>query len=107
MLFSFFGSYQYVYSTVYGFNQKEVGLAFIGITIGFLLGAVVFGALEATLYAKAVARAPNNSPEPEHRLYAAMFGSVLLPAGLFVSVLRVPSGQLANKVDLVVCMGSS
>lgn len=94
MLFSFFGSYNYVFQSVYHFNQKEVGLTFIGITIGFLLGAVVFGALEATLYTKAIARAPNGSPEPEHRLYAAMFGSILLPAGLFVSSL-VASGRMA------------
>jgi len=34
MIFSFFGSYDYVYQSVYHFNSKEVGLAFIGLIIG-------------------------------------------------------------------------
>lgn len=34
MNFSFFGSYQYVYSTVYGFNPKQVGLCYIPVMIG-------------------------------------------------------------------------
>lgn len=34
MIFSFFGSYNYVYQTVYHFNQKEIGLAFIGLVVG-------------------------------------------------------------------------
>ena len=34
MIFSFFGSYNYVYLTVYGFNRKEVGLTFIAIVVG-------------------------------------------------------------------------
>ena len=84
MMFSFFGSYNYVFQLVYHFNQKEIGLTFLGITIGFILGAIAFAVLDATFYNKAVAAAPNNIPEPEHRLYAAMFGSLLLPIGLFV-----------------------
>jgi len=36
MIFSFFGSYNYVYCTVYHFTQKEVGLAFLGLVVGKL-----------------------------------------------------------------------
>jgi hypothetical protein len=36
MIFSFFGSYSYVYARVYGFTPKETGLCYIGIVVGTL-----------------------------------------------------------------------
>lgn len=82
MIFSFFGSYSYVFAVVYHFNAREVGLAFIGILPGLLLAIAVFGAFDKTIYAKA-RDAANVKPAPEHRLYAAMLGSLLMPIGLF------------------------
>jgi len=82
MMFSFFGSYNYVFISVYHFNQKEVGLTFLGILVGFFLAIFTFGIFDATLYQKAVVKAKGR-PAPEHRLYAAMLGSVMLPIGLF------------------------
>ncbi|KFY30305.1 hypothetical protein V493_02003 [Pseudogymnoascus sp. VKM F-4281 (FW-2241)] len=82
MIFSFFGSYSYVFAVVYHFNAREVGLAFTGILPGFLLAIAVFGAFDKTIYAKA-RDAANGKPAPEHRLYAAMLGSLLMPIGLF------------------------
>ncbi|TAQ86138.1 hypothetical protein B7494_g5538 [Chlorociboria aeruginascens] len=83
MIFSFFGSYPYVFQTVYGFNSRHVGLSFLGVLVGFLLAVFIFGIFDATLYKNAVLRAPGGKPAPEHRLYAAMLGSILLPIGLF------------------------
>jgi MFS family permease len=85
MMFSFFGSYSYVYQTVYHFNQKEVGLTFLGILVGFISAVASFGAFDATLYKKAVVEAAKRGerPAPEHRLYAAMLGSIMLPIGLW------------------------
>lgn len=82
MMFSFFGSYNYVFQSVYGFNQKEIGLTFLGILVGFLFAVMSFGIFDATLYTKASIKA-NHNPAPEHRLYAAMLGSIMLPIGLF------------------------
>lgn len=82
MMFSFFGSYNYVFQSVYGFNQKEIGLTFLGILVGFMFAVISFGIFDATLYARASRRA-NDNPAPEHRLYAAMLGSIMLPIGLF------------------------
>lgn len=81
-MFSFFGSYTYVFRSVYHFNSKEVGLAFIGILVGFLLAIASFGIFDATLYKRAFS-STNGSPAPEHRLYSALLGSILLPIGLF------------------------
>lgn len=41
MIFSFFGSYAYVYQTYYNFTPKEYGLAFIGLVVGTLLYPVL------------------------------------------------------------------
>ena len=82
MMFSFFGSYNYVFISVYHFNQKEVGLTFLGILLGFVFAIITFGVFDATLYRQAAAKA-KGIPEPEHRLYAAMLGSIMLPIGLF------------------------
>jgi hypothetical protein len=37
MILSFFGSYSYVYTTVYDFDGKEIGLAYIGLIVGMWL----------------------------------------------------------------------
>lgn len=89
MMFSFFGSYNYVFQSVYHFNQKEIGLTFLGILIGFLLAIASFGIFDATLYRKAASRAVDGVPASEHRLYAAMLGSIMLPIGLFVSIRNI------------------
>lgn len=83
VVFSFFASGSYVYLVDYGFNERQVGLMFLGVFIGYVLAAVLHIVVEKTLYARAVRLAPNGRPAPEHRLYSAMAGSVFLPIGLF------------------------
>ncbi|KAI5270960.1 putative MFS polyamine transporter [Aureobasidium subglaciale] len=81
-VFSYFGSASYVLQRYYHFNERQVGLSFISVIIGYLLAAFVFGIFDKTLYAKAVA-AGNGTAAPEHRLYAGMVGSIFLPISLF------------------------
>ncbi|KAH7310527.1 major facilitator superfamily domain-containing protein [Stachybotrys elegans] len=81
MIFSFFGSYAYIYSTVYGFDAKQIGLCYIPVIVGFLLAVVVFAYFDVTKYQKELQR--SNHVAPEHRLYAALFGSWMVTVGLF------------------------
>jgi hypothetical protein len=83
VVFSFFGSATYVYSLDYNFDTRQVGLSVISVVIGYFMAAVMHIIIEMTLFAKAVRQAPNGDPAPEHRLYAAMVGSIFLPIGLF------------------------
>ncbi|GJC94845.1 major facilitator superfamily transporter [Colletotrichum higginsianum] len=80
MIFSYFASSSYVLQRLYGFNLREVGLSFISVIIGYLLGAGLYGFLDARFRIPAV-RAGTSTPE--QRLYAALVGSVMLPVGLF------------------------
>jgi len=82
MIFSFFGSLPYVLELTYGFDSRQMGLAFISVIIGYLLASFMFGVFDRTLYAKARSAA-GGLPAPEHRLYSGLVGSVFIPVGLF------------------------
>ncbi|CAK7564565.1 MAG: hypothetical protein SEPTF4163_002459 [Sporothrix epigloea] len=83
VVFSFFASGNYVYQLDYGFNERQVGLVFLAVVIGYILAAIVHVIIDQTLYARAVRLAPNGRAAPEHRLYSGMAGSIFLPIGLF------------------------
>lgn len=84
VVFSFFAGSTYVYTVEYDFNNRQIGLSFIAVVIGYGLAAVMHSIVDKTLYAKAVRQAPNgHPPAPEYRLYQAMIGSIFLPIGLF------------------------
>lgn len=83
VIFSYFSSATYVYQLDYNFTDREVGLAFISVIIGYFLAVVMYMVIEGTLYARAVRNAPNGRPAPEYRLYAGMAGSIFVPIGLF------------------------
>lgn len=82
MIFSYFASSSYVLALYYGFDWQQIGLSFISVIIGYLIAAFMFGVFDKTLCAKA-REASGGFAAPEHRLYSAMAGSVLLPVGLF------------------------
>lgn len=82
MLFSFFSSYNFVFLVVYHLNQIQIGFIFVGILVGFILAIITFGLFDITIYRKEERRC-QGSPAPEHRLYNAMLGSILLPISLF------------------------
>jgi hypothetical protein len=82
MIFSFFGSLPYILELEYGFDSRQVGLAFLSVIIGYVLANFMFGAFDRTLYAKA-SKAAGGLPAPEHRLYSALVGSFFIPIGLF------------------------
>jgi MFS family permease len=107
MMFSFFGSFPYVFAHVYQFDQKSVGLAFIGILCGFLFAVIVFGVFDKTIYRKAVVRGGGHCA-PEHRLYSAMLGSLLLPIGMNPNsddCVGIPQ-DADRKRSFLVCVGS-
>ncbi|CAH0024439.1 unnamed protein product [Clonostachys rhizophaga] len=63
-LFSFFAAVPYTFASVYRFDVEQCGLVFLSVVMK-------------------VNQFPPNKVPPEHRLYAAMVGSLVLPIGLF------------------------
>lgn len=87
VLYSFFAAFPLVYATVYGFDIQQVGLTFISIAIGSLLGSLTIILVDRytyqPLHVRSKSAGGSGSVLPEHRLYAAMIGSFGLPIGLF------------------------
>ncbi|KAI0968594.1 putative bicyclomycin resistance protein [Xylaria arbuscula] len=73
-----------VFQETYHFSTSIVGLAFLGLGIGSVLGIAVYATVSA-YYSK---RRPNTEqeepPKPEERLIPLPVGAVLLPGGLFL-----------------------
>lgn len=85
VLFGFLTGYDFIYGQTYGFSQGGVGLAFIGMNIGFL---IAFAIIPHVYYKykralESAVKAGNGHPEPEERLWYAMYGAPWLPISLF------------------------
>lgn len=87
VLFGFFDAFPVVFRGVYHFNTGLSGLVFLGIGLGTLLAVVTAIVTNKMWYHKEHLRSQRDGRAgivaPEHRLYAAMFGSFGLPIGLF------------------------
>jgi hypothetical protein len=68
-----------VFKNVYSFSQGQAGLAFLGLTMGSILG-LVLNPLQERLYRREVARR-GGQEIPEARLLLACLGAWLFPAG--------------------------
>ncbi|KAI9843754.1 MAG: hypothetical protein M1837_006114 [Sclerophora amabilis] len=87
VLFCFFASFPLIFEGVYGFDRSGTGLTFLAIAVGCLISALVVIVLDQMVYQKqcrlSLKGGRGGVVAPEHRLYAAMAGSVALPVALF------------------------
>ena len=87
VLFGFFDAFPLVFEHVYGFDRGTAGLPWLSVLVGCLSGVATVIALDKLIYRKHYLRALSDERKgavaPEHRLYAAMLGSLGLPIGLF------------------------
>lgn len=82
-LFCFFASVPFVFRGIYHFGPEEVGLVYISIIVGCLIGFVTIVVCDVCFYRPQVARHPPHQVPPEYRLFPAMIGSLLAPVGIF------------------------
>ncbi|KAJ7016249.1 major facilitator superfamily domain-containing protein [Mycena alexandri] len=71
-----------VFKGIYGFNVGEVGLSFLGLSAGMLIGNVLTGLVSDRQYEKAK-EAHHGTPHPESRLTETVYTGLLVPLGLF------------------------
>ena len=81
VLYTFFEVFPLVFPPFYGFNLGETGLAFLSCFIGVIVGLLGYFAY---LYFYMIPDNLKGFREQEHRLVPAIFGSILLPVGLFM-----------------------
>jgi len=80
--YTFFEVFPLVFPPMYGFNLGEIGLAFLACQVGATLGvAIYFSYLTWYMIPDNI---KNGLRQQEHRLVPAIFGSFLLPTGLFI-----------------------
>jgi hypothetical protein len=70
-----------VYEDTYGFSQGSVGLAYLGIGIGMLIGLAAFGTTTNAIMKRKAKSA--EGMKPEHRLPPLILGAICVPVGLF------------------------
>jgi hypothetical protein len=87
VLFLFFAAFPFIFSRPpYSFSTSQVGLTFLAIGLGVLLGGLTGVLIDHTMYQgrhrAAITRGETHAA-PEHRLYNAMMGSWGILVGLF------------------------
>ncbi|OMP86650.1 putative drug/proton antiporter YHK8 [Diplodia seriata] len=87
ILYLFFGAFPLVFQNNHGFTLSQVGLAFLGLFVGMILG-ISTDPLWRRNYARLVQRreAQGGEPggaEPEYRLPPTIAGAVIVPIALF------------------------
>ncbi|KKK21449.1 hypothetical protein P175DRAFT_0488892 [Aspergillus ochraceoroseus IBT 24754] len=93
LIYTFVVASPRVFQSVYGFSASEQGLSFLGMVAGCIVAPMVLFTVDRLVKRRpnwqrridpAAASAPETTdPPPEVKLYTAMFGSLVLPIGLF------------------------
>ena len=87
VLFGFFDAFPIVFGGVYDFDAGFTGLTWLSVLTGCTLSVatviLVDRATYRTKYIKSHVEGRGGIVAPEHRLYAAMMGSLGLPVGIF------------------------
>lgn len=92
-LYLMFTSMTEVFEQYYGFSTSLVGLAYIGIGVGSMIGVGIFSSTSDRYIKKKAAEADAEAEstggakegmKPEYRLPTLPYGSLLLPVGLFI-----------------------
>lgn len=91
LLYTFVVASPWTFERVYGFDTKAQGLSFLGLVTGCVIAPCVLIAVDIFLYQPKLRRRRNNPDPivrsagipPEDRLFAALYGSLVLPVGLF------------------------
>ncbi|CAH0046726.1 unnamed protein product [Clonostachys solani] len=88
ILYLFFGAFPLIFHTHHQFNLWQVGLSFLGIGVGLILGVLtdpIWSRIRLHYVSKlAESTGKPSDGEPEFRLPPAIFGSLLVPLGLFM-----------------------
>lgn len=80
----------------FGFNAQQLGLQYIGVIIGSMIGELFGGRLSDFWMATAKARSPRRIVQPEHRLWLSYPGYLFAICGVVVFLVRTeqaPQGQ--------------
>lgn len=84
IMYLLFTTFTFVFQENYGFSTSIVGLVYIGLGIGMLLGLLVLGKTSDPLMRKLAAKHSDGKLKPEYRLPHLMYAGPTIPIGLFI-----------------------
>jgi hypothetical protein len=78
-----FTTFTPIFEENYHFPPSTVGLSYLGVGVGFLVGQVSFAKLGDMILKKCARRSGNGQLKPEYRLPLCCVGAFFIPIGLF------------------------
>jgi hypothetical protein len=72
-----------IFQDHYHFSPSTVGLSYLGVGIGFLIGQTIFARLGDRILIMMTAKAEGGEMKPEYRLPLCCVGGIFVPIGLF------------------------
>lgn len=84
ILYLLFTTFTFVFEDDYGFSESTVGLVYIGMGIGMLLGLLILGVFSDPLMKRLSNKHNEGKLKPEYRLPMLMYAGPFIPAGLFI-----------------------
>ncbi|GAB7344031.1 hypothetical protein MBLNU457_1953t1 [Dothideomycetes sp. NU457] len=84
LLYLLFTTFTFVFEQNYGFTEDNVGLVYIAMGIGMLLGLAFLGFISDRLSKKLAAKNNNGVMKPEYRLPPLIVGGFFIPVGMFI-----------------------
>ncbi|EPE24116.1 MFS general substrate transporter [Glarea lozoyensis ATCC 20868] len=92
-LYLLYTTITFVFEARFHFGTSIAGLSFLGLAVGMLLGAGIFGALSDQTLKSRAKKSENCEMKPEYRLPIMVYGAILIPIGLIIY------GWTAEKTD--------
>jgi predicted MFS family arabinose efflux permease len=72
-----------VFEENYGFSTRIVGLSYLGVGIGFLVGQMSYARLGDAIMRRMTRKSESTQMKPEYRLPLCIVGGAFVPIGLF------------------------
>ena len=82
-LYLLFTTFTPIFETNYGFASNIVGLSYLGIGVGMMVGLFAFGSFSDRIIKKKAAQ-HKGEMKPEYRLPPMILGGFCIPVGLFI-----------------------
>ncbi|KAF2864468.1 MFS general substrate transporter [Piedraia hortae CBS 480.64] len=84
ILYLLFTTYTFVFEQRYHFSASHVGLVYIGMGVGMLLGLAILGKISDPIMKRLAITRGNGEMKPEFRLPPLMYAGLTVPVGLFI-----------------------
>ncbi|PNY28265.1 major facilitator superfamily transporter [Tolypocladium capitatum] len=84
MIYFMFSTFSFIFEGNYGFGQGTVGLVYIALGIGMMIGLVIQQVAGNRIMEKLADKRNNGKPKPEYRIPPMILAGLFIPTGLLI-----------------------